>query len=67
MLDVEEHPRPGSRVALVHQHRATFEQVAVTFEREVDDRIEQRMTRADEGGRARPCGATRSFSKAIRS
>ena len=50
VLDVEQHARLGPRVALVHQHRAALEQVAVAFEREVDDRVEQRMARADEGG-----------------
>ena len=50
MLDVEQHSRPSPWVALVHQHRAALEQVAMAFEREVDDRVEQRMARADEGG-----------------
>ena len=50
MLQVEEHARLRARVALVHQHGAALEQVAVALEREVDDRVEQRMARADEGG-----------------
>ena len=40
VLDVEQHARPGPGVALVHQHRAALEQVAVAFEGEVDDRVE---------------------------
>ena len=51
VLDVEQHARLGPGVALVDQHRAALEQVAVAFEGEVDDvAVEQRMARADEGG-----------------
>ena len=50
MLEIEQHARPGAGIALVHQHGAAPEQVAVALEGEIDDRVEQRMTRADEGG-----------------
>ena len=50
MLEVEQHARLSPWVALVDQHRAALEQVAMAFEREVDDRVEQRMAWADEGG-----------------
>ena len=50
MFEIEEHARPGAEVALVHQHGAALEQVTVALEREVDDRVEQRVARTDEGG-----------------
>ncbi len=47
---VEEHARARARVALVHQHRAALQQIAVALEREVEGGVEQRVARADEGG-----------------
>ena len=48
VLDVEQHARPGAAIALVHEHRAAFQQITVALKGEVDDRIEQRMPRTDE-------------------
>ena len=31
-------------------HRATLEQIAVAFERQVEHRVEERVARANEGG-----------------
>ena len=50
VLQVEEHARLRARVALVHQHRAALEQVAVALQGQVDGGVEQRMAGADEGG-----------------
>ena len=50
MLEIEQHARPSIVVALVDQHGAALQEVAVALESKVDDSVEQRMTRADEGG-----------------
>ena len=50
VLEVEEHARARARVALVHQHRAAPQQVAVALEGQVEDGVEQRVAGADEGG-----------------
>ena len=39
----------------------------MAFEREVDDRVEQRVAGQTKAASGWPCGATRSFSKAMRS
>src|SRR5437773_1273113 len=49
MLQVEQHARHRARVALVYQYRATTQEVAVAFKRQIKRGIEQRVTRADEG------------------
>ena len=49
VLDGEEHAGRLAVVALVDEDRAPFQQVAVAFERQVEDGVEQRMARADEG------------------
>lgn len=50
MFEEEDHARIHARVALVHQHRAAPQQIAVALEREVEGGVEQRVARADEGG-----------------
>jgi hypothetical protein len=50
VLQVEEHPWRFARIALVHQHGAAAQQVAVAFEGEGERRVEQRVARADECG-----------------
>jgi hypothetical protein len=50
VFQIEEHARRGAGVALVDQHGAALQQVAVALQREVDDGVEQRMTGADERG-----------------
>ena len=67
VLQVEEHARGGAWVALVDQHRAAAQQVAVALQGEVDGGIEQRVAGADEGGERLALGATSDFSKAMRS
>ncbi|HWS12871.1 MAG TPA: hypothetical protein VN279_08740 [Rhodocyclaceae bacterium] len=67
MLQVEEHARRGAGVALVDQHRAAAQQVAVALQGEVDGGIEHRVAGADEGGERLALGATSDFSKAMRS
>ena len=47
---VEEDTGLHRRVALVHEHRTPPEQIPVSFQRQVDGGVEQRMARADEGG-----------------
>ena len=47
VFEVEEHAWLHSGVALVHQDGAAFQQVAVAFQGEVDDRVEQRMAWAN--------------------
>ena len=54
MLDGEEHTGRRARVALVDEDRAALEQVAVTFQDQVDDRVEQRMARTDESRQGLP-------------
>ena len=49
VLDGEEHAGRLAVVALVDEDRAPLQQIAVAFERQVDDGVEQRMARADEG------------------
>ena len=49
VLEVEEHARARAGVALVHQHRAALQEIAVALEREVERGVEQRVARADEG------------------
>ncbi len=50
MLQIEQHARRGAGVALVDQHGAALQQVAVALQGEIDDSVEQRVARADEGG-----------------
>ena len=50
VLKVEQHAWRGTGVAFIHQHGATSEQVTVTLQGEVNDGVEQQMSRADEGG-----------------
>ena len=40
----------GSKIALVNEHGAATQQVAMPLQRDVDDRVEKWMARADEGG-----------------
>jgi hypothetical protein len=54
MLDVEEYARPGAAIALVHQHRAALQEIAMALEDEIDDRVEKRMTGANEGRQRLP-------------
>jgi hypothetical protein len=56
VLQVKQHPRCGARIARVHQHGATLQQVAVALQGEVDDGVEKRMAGADEGGERLPLG-----------
>ena len=49
VLQVEEHAWCRARIALVHQHRATAQEVAVAFERQVERGVQQRVAGADEG------------------
>ena len=49
MLQVEKHARGRARVALIHQHRAAAQEIAVAFERQVERGIQQRVAGADEG------------------
>ena len=48
-FQVEKHPRLHAWVALIHQHRTTFEQIAVAFQRQIEDCVQQRMAGTDEG------------------
>ena len=41
VLQIEKHARLAAVATLVDQHRAPFQQVAVSFQRQVDDRIQQ--------------------------
>ena len=54
MLDGEEHAGRRAVVALVDEDRAALEQVAVAFQGQVDDGVEQRMARADESRQRLP-------------
>jgi hypothetical protein len=49
VLEVKEHAGLIARVALVHQHGAAAQEIAVPIQGEVDDSIEQGMAGADEG------------------
>ena len=50
VLQIEQHPRRRARVALVHQYGSAAQQIAVPLKRQVEDRIEQRVARADKRG-----------------
>ena len=50
MLDGEEHTGRGAVVAVVDEDRAPLQQVAVAFQGQVDDGVEQRVAQ----GRRRP-------------
>ena len=54
VLDGEEHARRRAVVALVDEDRAALEQVAVAFQDQVDDGVEQRMARTDESRQRLP-------------
>ena len=54
MLDVEEQARGFAGVAFVHQHGPALQKVAGAFAHHVDERFEQGMPGADEGGRHGP-------------
>ena len=54
VLDGEEHAGRRAVVALVDEDRAALEQVAVAFQGQVDDGVEQRMARADESRQGLP-------------
>jgi hypothetical protein len=54
VLEIEEHAGRDARIALVHQHRTPAQEIAVTLQREVDGRVEQRVAGADEGGQRLP-------------
>lgn len=41
VLEIEQHTRLDAVVTIVHQHGAPFQQVAVAFQRQVDDGVEQ--------------------------
>ena len=49
MVEVEEHARLGAGVALIHEHSAPAQQVAVPLQRQVNGCVEQRVTRAHKG------------------
>ena len=67
VLDGEEHAGRLAVVALVDEDRAPFQQVAVAFERQVEDGVEQRMARQTKAASGWPGGATSGFSNTIRS
>ena len=48
VFEIEQHTRRGSRVALVDQHRAALQQVAMAFQGQVEHRIEQWVPRTEE-------------------
>ena len=50
VFQIEQDPRLCTGIALINQHRAAFQKIAMALKGEVDDGVEQRMTRADEGG-----------------
>ena len=52
---------------VVHQHRATTQEVTVAFERQVERRFQQRMARADKGRQGLALRRDEGFSKAMRS
>src|SRR5712692_4162029 len=49
VLQVEEHTRCRARITLVHQHCATAQEITVTFERQVERGVQQRMAGTDKG------------------
>jgi|KBSSwiStaDraftv2_1062776.scaffolds.fasta_scaffold716255_1 hypothetical protein len=52
VLEGQEHARARAEVALVHQHRAPLEEIAVALEREVEGGVEQRVGGRHEDHRA---------------
>ena len=54
VLEEEKDTRARAGIALVHEHRAALQQIAVALKREVEHGIEQRMARADESSERLP-------------
>ena len=50
VLQVKQHARRVARIALVHQHRAAAQEIAVTFQGEIEHSVEQRMARTNKSG-----------------
>jgi hypothetical protein len=67
VLQIEQHTGLRARIALIHQHGAALQQVAVALQREVDDGVKQRVTGADKGGQWLALWRHQVFSKAMRS
>ena len=67
VLKKEEHARLIAFVTLVDQHRAPFQEIPVPFQRQVDDRIQQWVPGTHNAAAGCPWGATKDFSKAMRS
>jgi hypothetical protein len=61
VLQVEQHARRRPEVAFIHQHGAALQQVAVAFQGEVDDGVEQRVAGADEGRQRLALGRDEGF------
>ena len=51
VLDGEEHARGRAPVAVVHQHGAPPQKIAVALQRQIDDRVEQGLAGVHEGRR----------------
>src|SRR5207247_9090800 len=50
MLQIEQYPWRIAGIALIHQDGAAAQQIAITFQCEIEHRIEQRMAWADKRG-----------------
>ena len=61
MFQIEHDPRFKAKIALIHQHGAAFQQVAVALQRQVDDGIEQGVAWTNEGGQRLPLGSDERF------
>src|SRR5271155_774592 len=51
MLEIEQHPRCGPGIALIDEHRPSPQQIAMTFNDEVERRVQQWMPGANKGRR----------------
>src|SRR3990172_7774213 len=49
VFQIEKHARSAAGIVFVHKHGAALQKVALALKGKVYDRIEKRMTRADEG------------------
>src|SRR5437660_381122 len=50
MLQIEQHSWRVAGIAFVHQHGTTAQEIAVTFQGEIEHRVEQGMTRTNKSG-----------------
>ena len=67
MIEVEEHAGPSAGIALIEQHGPPPQEFPVAFERQVERRVEQRMSRINERRQRLVMRGDQSFVNVTRS